>query len=154
MVPPATHESGHFYFAQTGHSHFAATLNLPCLSKLRLHRKVGRLIQNGNCRKSNAYTPEAHEESKKTATPGQAGEAETINAGPMVRKARCRPGQIARPERVPLGPRANASIAANVPHRRGLRSFGSPRKRERCQVRGRDGRPAFAGCFSFPDRPG
>src|SRR5713226_1505887 len=22
---PATHESGHFYFAQTGHSHFAAT---------------------------------------------------------------------------------------------------------------------------------
>jgi hypothetical protein len=25
MGPPATHESGHFYFAQTGHSHFAAT---------------------------------------------------------------------------------------------------------------------------------
>jgi hypothetical protein len=23
--PSATHESGHFYFAQTGHSHFAAT---------------------------------------------------------------------------------------------------------------------------------
>ncbi len=23
--PPATHETGHFYFAQTGHSHFAAT---------------------------------------------------------------------------------------------------------------------------------
>src|ERR1700693_1056025 len=27
MGPSATHESGHFYFAQTGHSHFAATLN-------------------------------------------------------------------------------------------------------------------------------
>src|SRR6516164_5152400 len=24
--PPATHESGHFYFAQTGHSHFAPTV--------------------------------------------------------------------------------------------------------------------------------
>jgi hypothetical protein len=26
MAPSATYESGHFYFAQTGHSHFAATL--------------------------------------------------------------------------------------------------------------------------------
>ena len=26
MGPSATHETGHFYFAQTGHSHFAATL--------------------------------------------------------------------------------------------------------------------------------
>ena len=26
MRPPAIHESGHFYFAQTGHSHFAATI--------------------------------------------------------------------------------------------------------------------------------
>jgi hypothetical protein len=25
MGPSAIHESGHFYFAQTGHSHFAAT---------------------------------------------------------------------------------------------------------------------------------
>src|ERR1700686_3017002 len=25
IAPPATYESGHFYFAQTGHSHFAAT---------------------------------------------------------------------------------------------------------------------------------
>src|SRR5882762_11881784 len=25
MEPSATHESGHFYFAQTGHSHFAPT---------------------------------------------------------------------------------------------------------------------------------
>jgi hypothetical protein len=25
MGPSALHESGHFYFAQTGHSHFAAT---------------------------------------------------------------------------------------------------------------------------------
>jgi hypothetical protein len=29
MGPPATHETGHFYFAQTGHSHFAATLACP-----------------------------------------------------------------------------------------------------------------------------
>ncbi len=26
MGPPTSHETGHFYFAQTGHSHFAATL--------------------------------------------------------------------------------------------------------------------------------
>jgi hypothetical protein len=26
MAPSATYESGHFYFAQTGHSHFAATV--------------------------------------------------------------------------------------------------------------------------------
>jgi hypothetical protein len=26
MGPSATYESGHFYFAQTGHSHFAATV--------------------------------------------------------------------------------------------------------------------------------
>jgi hypothetical protein len=26
MGPSAIHESGHFYFAQTGHSHFAATV--------------------------------------------------------------------------------------------------------------------------------
>src|SRR6201988_1875246 len=26
IVPSATHESGHFYFAQTGHSHFAPTV--------------------------------------------------------------------------------------------------------------------------------
>jgi hypothetical protein len=25
MGPPGPHETGHFYFAQTGHSHFAAT---------------------------------------------------------------------------------------------------------------------------------
>jgi hypothetical protein len=25
MTPSATHGTGHFYFAQTGHSHFAAT---------------------------------------------------------------------------------------------------------------------------------
>jgi hypothetical protein len=29
MAPPAIHETGHFYFAQTGHSHFAATPDLP-----------------------------------------------------------------------------------------------------------------------------
>jgi hypothetical protein len=28
MGPSAIHESGHFYFAQTGHSHFAATDNI------------------------------------------------------------------------------------------------------------------------------
>jgi hypothetical protein len=32
MGPSALHESGHFYFAQTGHSHFAATLNLSSLT--------------------------------------------------------------------------------------------------------------------------
>jgi hypothetical protein len=26
MRPSATYESGHFYFAQIGHSHFAATM--------------------------------------------------------------------------------------------------------------------------------
>jgi hypothetical protein len=26
MGPSSIHESGHFYFAQTGHSHFAATV--------------------------------------------------------------------------------------------------------------------------------
>jgi hypothetical protein len=34
MGPSATYESGHFYFAQTGHSHFAATpiaASLTCL---------------------------------------------------------------------------------------------------------------------------
>jgi hypothetical protein len=34
MGPSATYESGHFYFAQTGHSHFAATKipgSLTCL---------------------------------------------------------------------------------------------------------------------------
>src|SRR5207245_1121508 len=35
MGPSATHESGHFYFAQTGHSHFAATDG-----KLRLAGKI------------------------------------------------------------------------------------------------------------------
>jgi hypothetical protein len=28
MGPSALHESGHFYFAQTGHSHFAATCRI------------------------------------------------------------------------------------------------------------------------------
>jgi hypothetical protein len=28
MGPSASHGSGHFYFAQTGHSHFAATRKL------------------------------------------------------------------------------------------------------------------------------
>src|SRR5260370_30558781 len=31
MGPPRPHETGHFYFAQTGHSHFAATLSLGLL---------------------------------------------------------------------------------------------------------------------------
>jgi hypothetical protein len=38
MGPSAIHESGHFYFAQTGHSHFAATQLLagsPVQSRLR-----------------------------------------------------------------------------------------------------------------------
>jgi hypothetical protein len=28
MGPSAIHESGHFYFAQTGHSHFAPTVEV------------------------------------------------------------------------------------------------------------------------------
>src|SRR3984893_3459176 len=40
MGPSATYESGHFYFAQTGHSHFAATkfrsfVDSSCPRKLR-----------------------------------------------------------------------------------------------------------------------
>jgi len=31
MPPPASHETGHFYFAQTGHSHFAATYDFVLL---------------------------------------------------------------------------------------------------------------------------
>src|SRR2546430_4925881 len=34
MGPSANHESGHFYFAQTGHSHFAAT---PALANAEQH---------------------------------------------------------------------------------------------------------------------
>src|SRR2546430_15048338 len=44
MGPSANHESGHFYFAQTGHSHFAATSELGCVdfcSKLRQRVKIG-----------------------------------------------------------------------------------------------------------------
>jgi hypothetical protein len=37
MGPSAIHESGHFYFAQTGHSHFAAT------------PQIARLTSNGHC---------------------------------------------------------------------------------------------------------
>src|SRR6266849_3362892 len=40
--PPATHESGHFYFAQTGNSHFAATYGVFYLDK------------RDRCRKNNA----------------------------------------------------------------------------------------------------
>jgi hypothetical protein len=35
--PSAIHESGHFYFAQTGHSHFAATM--PEINLTELDRK-------------------------------------------------------------------------------------------------------------------
>ncbi|HEY6443456.1 MAG TPA: hypothetical protein VIY66_08970, partial [Candidatus Acidoferrales bacterium] len=31
IPPPAWDETGHFYFAQTGHSHFAATLARPAI---------------------------------------------------------------------------------------------------------------------------
>jgi hypothetical protein len=31
MGPSATYETGHFYFAQTGHSHFAATAAIAAL---------------------------------------------------------------------------------------------------------------------------
>jgi hypothetical protein len=36
MAPPATHETGHFYFAQTGHAHFAATLIKTGLRRVRV----------------------------------------------------------------------------------------------------------------------
>jgi hypothetical protein len=44
MGPSATHESGHFYFAQTGHSHFAATKNSPCVDASRrfLYDELGK----------------------------------------------------------------------------------------------------------------
>jgi hypothetical protein len=32
MGPSATYESGHFYFAQTGHSHFAATRSVDTIA--------------------------------------------------------------------------------------------------------------------------
>jgi tetratricopeptide (TPR) repeat protein len=38
--PSAIHESGHFYFAQTGHSHFAATRRLSSLTCLRPQPKM------------------------------------------------------------------------------------------------------------------
>ena len=36
MGTPAIHESGHFYFAQTGHSHFAATVT-GAVSNVTMH---------------------------------------------------------------------------------------------------------------------
>jgi hypothetical protein len=35
MGPSALHESGHFYFAQTGHSHFAPTIHRCAVFNLR-----------------------------------------------------------------------------------------------------------------------
>src|SRR5713226_9639509 len=98
--------------------------------------------------------PKEGEESKKNGPRRQAGETETIDAGAVVRKAGGRAGALARAEWVPVGPRANPPIAANLSDRGSLRSCGSPRKRERCQVRGRDGRPALADCLSFANRAG
>jgi serine/threonine protein kinase/tetratricopeptide (TPR) repeat protein len=40
MGPSAIHESGHFYFAQTGHSHFAATEQLSSLTCLTAQPKM------------------------------------------------------------------------------------------------------------------
>jgi hypothetical protein len=45
MVPSATHESGHFYFAQSGHSHFAATLELSRLDVPAILSMMGRSMQ-------------------------------------------------------------------------------------------------------------
>jgi hypothetical protein len=42
MGPSATHESGHFYFAQTGHSHFAATLPGDSLTWSDVEPKISR----------------------------------------------------------------------------------------------------------------
>jgi hypothetical protein len=44
MGASAIHESGHFYFAQTGHSHFAATRLNALLSEQTLNRKILRRI--------------------------------------------------------------------------------------------------------------
>jgi hypothetical protein len=41
MGPSAIHESGHFYFAQTGHSHFAATAFAPSLTLTAQHKIRG-----------------------------------------------------------------------------------------------------------------
>jgi hypothetical protein len=45
MAPPAIHETGHFYFAQTGHSHFAAT---EICGRLRNHRSGRKLVNTNN----------------------------------------------------------------------------------------------------------
>src|SRR5437879_1587712 len=42
MGPSANHESGHFYFAQTGHSHFAATLRYALLTIERRGHRFSR----------------------------------------------------------------------------------------------------------------
>src|SRR5260370_4474400 len=41
MGPPRPHETGHFYFAQTGHSHFAATDKVTALFRLFRSVRVG-----------------------------------------------------------------------------------------------------------------
>jgi len=40
MGPPGPQKSGHFYFAQTGHSHFAATLEFDALTCLMAQHKI------------------------------------------------------------------------------------------------------------------
>ena len=43
MAPSATYESGHFYFAQTGHSHFAATVFVSSLTWVAAETKIRAL---------------------------------------------------------------------------------------------------------------
>jgi hypothetical protein len=44
MGASAIHESGHFYFAQTGHSHFAATSFLLTLTWLAMEPKIAKSL--------------------------------------------------------------------------------------------------------------
>src|SRR5580693_3908718 len=110
------------------------TKSTPTLSKIWLHLKVERLIQFGDGRKRNAYAREARkedEEARKNRPPKRpVGETETTKSRKMVRKTRGRAGPVARAERLPVGSRADASIAAAVSDRGGVRSAGGPRQRE------------------------
>jgi len=53
MGPSAIHESGHFYFAQTGHSHFAATAALTLLARKDFHAKFRVKMSVLVCKSSN-----------------------------------------------------------------------------------------------------
>jgi hypothetical protein len=54
IAPSATYESGHFYFAQTGHSHFAATLQPVWLTLVTRSVKV-RAVRSGSRSQAHAF---------------------------------------------------------------------------------------------------